>query len=41
MCGDYIFFFVLKVHKKTNIQLNIYPHNNNLGVYNVITHITI
>ena len=42
--GDYIFCFVLKVCKKTNIQLNIYPHNtlyNNLGgVYSVMIHIT-
>ena len=24
-----MFSFVLKVCKKTNIQINIYPHNNN------------
>ena len=35
---------MLKMCKKTNIWLNIYPHNtlhNNLGIYSVIIYITI
>ena len=43
--ADYIFSFVLKVRKKTNIQLNIYPHNtlhNNFeDMYSIIIRITI
>ena len=41
MHSNHIFSFVLKVRKKTNIQLNIYLHNNNLGVYSIIASITI
>ena len=33
------FYRMLKVRKKTNSQLNIYPYNN-LGVYSVIICIT-
>ena len=40
MHSDYMFWFVLKVRKKTNIQLNIYAHND-LGIYSVIIRITI